>query len=47
MLLKSKMFEDNVWCHLVSSAIAGFCATVVGSPIDVIKTRIMNADVII
>lgn len=35
--------EDGVPCHLISSAIAGFVATVVGSPVDVMKTRIMNA----
>ncbi len=35
--------EDNIPCHLVSSSIAGFTATVVGSPVDVLKTRIMNA----
>ena len=35
--------EDNVGCHIVSSAIAGFTACIVGSPVDVLKTRIMNA----
>lgn len=35
--------QDNIGCHLVSSAIAGFTASVVGSPVDVLKTRIMNA----
>ena len=35
--------EDSIPCHLVSSSIAGFTATVVGSPVDVLKTRIMNA----
>lgn len=35
--------EDNVPCHLVSSAIAGFTASFIGSPVDVLKTRIMNA----
>ena len=34
---------DNVPCHLVSSSIAGFVACVIGSPVDVLKTRIMNA----
>jgi hypothetical protein len=34
---------DNVYLHLVSSSTAGFVASVVGSPVDVIKTRIMNA----
>lgn len=35
--------EDGVPCHIISSAIAGFVACVVGSPVDVLKTRIMNA----
>lgn len=37
--------NDTIFCHLVSSATAGFIATVVGSPVDVIKTRVMNAHV--
>lgn len=37
--------EDNVFCHIVSSSCAGFMACTVGSPVDVIKTRVMNADV--
>ena len=39
------MMEDGVPCHLVSSSIAGFTAAVVGSPVDVLKTRLMNAKV--
>lgn len=35
--------EDTATCNLVSSSIAGFVATIVGSPVDVIKTRVMNA----
>jgi len=34
---------DNIYAHFVCSAIAGFVATVVGSPFDVIKTRMMSA----
>lgn len=37
--------EEGVPCHIVSSAIAGFTACVVGSPVDVLKTRLMNAKV--
>lgn len=44
MILKRKLMEDGVPCHITCSAMSGFCATVVGSPVDVIKTRIMNAD---
>ena len=42
-ILRRKLMEDGVPCHLVSSAIAGFTACVIGSPVDVLKTRIMNA----
>ena len=35
--------NDNVGSHLVCSAVAGFVAAFVGSPVDVTKTRIMNA----
>ena len=31
--------RDGVPCHLVSAAIAGVTATVVASPVDVVKTR--------
>ncbi|KRX05306.1 Mitochondrial carrier domain [Pseudocohnilembus persalinus] len=43
-LLHYKLMEDNVFCHIVSSSCAGFMACTVGSPVDVIKTRVMNAD---
>jgi len=36
--------KDNIWCYLVSSVCSGFMATVCGSPADVIKTRMMNAN---
>ncbi len=35
--------DDGVPCHIVSSAIAGFTACIIGSPVDVLKTRLMNA----
>ncbi|NXB73349.1 UCP3 protein, partial [Donacobius atricapilla] len=34
---------DNVPCHFVAAFGAGFCATVVASPVDVVKTRYMNS----
>lgn len=43
LFLHHKIFNDNIGCHIVSSSIAGFVAAVVGSPVDVLKTRIMNA----
>lgn len=35
--------RDNIVTHFCASFIAGFVATVVTSPFDVIKTRYMNA----
>nr|XP_045002160.1 mitochondrial uncoupling protein 3 isoform X2 [Jaculus jaculus] len=37
------LWKDNFPCHFVSAFGAGFCATVVASPVDVVKTRYMNA----
>jgi len=42
LLLSTKYFKDNIICHFTCSSIAGFIATVICSPIDVIKTRLMN-----
>ncbi|CAG8469211.1 7855_t:CDS:2, partial [Racocetra persica] len=43
LLLETKLFGDNMAIHFISSFLAGFVATTVCSPIDVIKTRIMNS----
>jgi solute carrier family 25 uncoupling protein 8/9 len=43
MILRAKLMEDGNLCNLVCSSIAGFTACIVGSPVDVLKTRIMNA----
>ncbi|XP_016063955.1 PREDICTED: mitochondrial uncoupling protein 3 [Miniopterus natalensis] len=42
-LLDHHLFTDNFPCHFVSAFGAGFCATVVASPVDVVKTRYMNS----
>ncbi|PKK23941.1 mitochondrial uncoupling protein 3 [Columba livia] len=42
-LLRAQLLTDNVPCHFVAAFGAGFCATVVASPVDVVKTRYMNA----
>ena len=34
--------HDEVYTHLACATSAGFVATVVGSPVDVLKTRIIN-----
>ncbi|XP_026682758.1 mitochondrial uncoupling protein 2-like, partial [Diaphorina citri] len=38
-----KILEDAMPCHFTSAVIAGFCATLVASPVDVVKTRYMNS----
>jgi hypothetical protein len=35
--------NDNTACHIVCGSLAGLVAVLVGSPVDVMKTRIMNA----
>uniref|UniRef100_A0A8C5TUH4 Uncoupling protein 3 n=1 Tax=Malurus cyaneus samueli TaxID=2593467 RepID=A0A8C5TUH4_9PASS len=42
-LLRTRLMTDNVPCHFVAAFGAGFCATLVASPVDVVKTRYMNA----
>lgn len=41
-LLASKVVDDNVFCHILSGLGAGLCACVVGSPVDVVKSRVMG-----
>ncbi|XP_057403139.1 mitochondrial brown fat uncoupling protein 1 isoform X2 [Balaenoptera acutorostrata] len=41
-LVKNKPISDDVPCHFVSAVIAGFCTTVLSSPVDVVKTRSVN-----
>lgn len=41
-IMEKKIMADGVPCHIASGLGAGFIATVVGSPIDVTKTRYMN-----
>uniref|UniRef100_UPI00358E4F73 putative mitochondrial transporter UCP3 n=1 Tax=Myxine glutinosa TaxID=7769 RepID=UPI00358E4F73 len=43
-ILKYNLMTDNTPCHFVSAFGAGFCATVVASPVDVVKTRYMNSE---
>lgn len=35
--------SDNLPCHFTAAFGAGFCTTVVASPVDVVKTRFMNS----
>lgn len=42
-LLSTGLFEDSLPCHLASGLGAGFFAVVCGSPVDVVKSRMMGA----
>ncbi|XP_077422733.1 dicarboxylate carrier UCP2-like [Vanacampus margaritifer] len=42
-ILQYKLMTDNMPCHFTAAFAAGFCTTVVASPVDVIKTRYMNS----
>ena len=42
-LIRSNLMSNGIPCHLVSAFAAGFCATVLASPVDVVKTRFINS----
>lgn len=42
-LLERAKMRDNLYTHFSASLMAGFVATTVCSPVDVIKTRVMSA----
>ena len=35
--------EEGIPCHMLAGVFAGLAACVIGSPVDVLKNRIMNA----
>ncbi|XP_056467879.1 mitochondrial uncoupling protein 2-like [Gadus chalcogrammus] len=43
LILKRKLMTDNMPCHFTAAFAAGFCTTIVASPVDVVKTRYMNS----
>jgi len=43
VLLEKTSLEDNLTTHFSASLLAGFVATTICSPVDVIKTRVMSA----
>uniref|UniRef100_A0AAZ1XMH4 Dicarboxylate carrier UCP2 n=1 Tax=Oreochromis aureus TaxID=47969 RepID=A0AAZ1XMH4_OREAU len=43
LILKYNLMTDNMPCHFTAAFAAGFCTTIVASPVDVIKTRFMNS----
>ena len=42
-ILTSGLLRDGVLCHFSSALCSGFTATLVASPVDVLKTRYMNS----
>lgn len=44
MVLESGFLPDGIPCHLLCASMAGFTACIIGSPVDVLKTRLMNAE---
>lgn len=43
MMIESGYFTDNLTTHLLASSVAGAIATSLTQPLDVLKTRAMNA----
>lgn len=43
IIITKGILSDGIPCHLLCACGAGFTACVFGSPVDVLKTRIMNA----
>ncbi|XP_060911500.1 dicarboxylate carrier SLC25A8-like [Labrus mixtus] len=43
LILKYDLMTDNLPCHFTAAFSAGFCTTVIASPVDVVKTRFMNS----
>jgi dicarboxylate transporter 10 len=43
-LLSTNVFSDNLFLHLLASTSSGIVATVVTAPVDIVKTRMMNAE---
>lgn len=42
-ILRRNILQDSMPCHFLSAFGAGFCTTVIASPVDVVKTRFMIA----
>ncbi|XP_072118895.1 dicarboxylate carrier UCP2-like isoform X1 [Mobula birostris] len=42
-ILRYNLMTDNLPCHFSAGFAAGFCTTIVASPVDVVKTRYMNS----
>ena len=42
-LVTRRLLRDAMPCHMLSAVCAGFVTTTIASPVDVVKTRIMNS----
>ncbi|KAL4225977.1 hypothetical protein ACF0H5_013964 [Mactra antiquata] len=42
IILNAGLMEEGIPLHVTSSMIAGFCAALTSSPVDVVKSRVMN-----
>jgi solute carrier family 25 uncoupling protein 8/9 len=43
MVIGHNLMREGIPCHVVCATLAGCTAVVFGSPVDVLKTRIMNS----
>jgi solute carrier family 25 uncoupling protein 8/9 len=43
MMVDGGYMREGILCHIVCATMAGCTACIVGSPVDVLKTRVMNA----
>jgi len=43
LILEYGIFNNNIYCHFTSAFIGGLITTILASPIDVVKTKYMNA----
>lgn len=46
ILMSTKYFNDNIFCHFVASMISGLITTAASMPVDIAKTRIQNMKMI-
>jgi hypothetical protein len=44
LLLSTSLFKDGPVAHFTASTIAGLIAAIITSPMDVVKSRVMNAE---
>ena len=45
-ILSSGYVKDGIFCHFLSSMISGLATTIASMPVDIVKTRIQNMQII-